>query len=155
MDNTISRFGCQLEIHNVDGGVLRQLCELLEISKTRTTAYRPASNEQVERYNRLRLLGQILRCYINKQQRNWNIHLHQLTGAIRTTENRQTGFSPNSIVFGREVTQPVDLMLGLAGTEGDGNGQLVTEYVKNLAQNLQEIHALARMSIGMAQHRQK
>jgi len=58
MDRTISRFGCLLELHtdqgrNVDENIMRQLCSLLEISKTRTTAYHPASYGQVEWYNRL------------------------------------------------------------------------------------------------------
>ncbi|VDI36547.1 Hypothetical predicted protein, partial [Mytilus galloprovincialis] len=51
MDSTISRFGCPMELHtdqgkNVDGRVIRQLCDLLEVSKTRTSAYHPASNGQ-------------------------------------------------------------------------------------------------------------
>ncbi|CAG2193490.1 unnamed protein product [Mytilus edulis] len=52
VDGFISRFGCPLEVHtdqgkNVDGNLMWNLCELLEISKTRTTAYHPASNGQV------------------------------------------------------------------------------------------------------------
>lgn len=69
MDNTLSRFGCPLELHwdqgkNVDGHLIRQLCNLLEISKTRTTAYHPTSHGQVERYNRSIL--QIIHCFFKK-----------------------------------------------------------------------------------------
>ncbi|CAC5419026.1 unnamed protein product [Mytilus coruscus] len=92
MDSTISRFGCPLEIHtdqgkNIDGNVIRQLCELLEITNTRTTAYHPASNGQVERY--IRTLAQMIRCFTQKRQDSWDVHLQQLTGAIRAIENRQ------------------------------------------------------------------
>ena len=38
---------------NMDGNLVRQLCDLLEIRKTRTTPYHPSSNGQVERYNRV------------------------------------------------------------------------------------------------------
>ncbi|CAC5379690.1 unnamed protein product [Mytilus coruscus] len=105
MDSTIARFGCPLDIHtdqgkNIDGNVIRQLCELLEITKTRTTAFQPASNGQVELYNRT--LAQMIRCFNKKRQDSWDVHLQQLTGAIRATENRQTGFTPNFMVFGRE-----------------------------------------------------
>ncbi|CAC5415384.1 unnamed protein product [Mytilus coruscus] len=108
MDSTISRFGCPLEIHtdqgkNIDGNVI-----LLEITKTRTTAYHPASNGQVERYNRT--LAQMIRCFTKKRQDSWDVHLQQLTGAIRATENRQTGFTPNFMVFGKENMQPIDLV---------------------------------------------
>jgi transposase InsO family protein len=114
LDSTISRFGCLLELHsdqgkNVDGYLIRQLCNLLEISKTRTTAYHPASNGQVERYNRLIL--QIICCFLTKTQNKWDVHLQQLAGAIRSTENRQTGETPNVLLFGREVSQPLDLLL--------------------------------------------
>ena len=51
-----SGFGCPLEIHtdqgsNFDGKLFSSVCELLEVTKTRTTPYRPCSNGQVERYN--------------------------------------------------------------------------------------------------------
>jgi len=97
----ISRFGCPLELHsdqgkNVDGNLIRQLCNLLEISKTRTTAYHPASNGQVERYNRLIL--QFICCFLKKTQNKWDVHLQQLAGVIRSTDNRQTGQTPNFLV---------------------------------------------------------
>lgn len=43
MYSTIARFECPLELHtdqgrNMDGNIMRQLCSLLDISKTRTTA---------------------------------------------------------------------------------------------------------------------
>ena len=37
--------------------------------------------------------------------------------AIRSTVNRQTGFTPNFLMLGREVLQPIDLMLNPGGEE--------------------------------------
>ena len=37
--------------------------------------------------------------------------------AIRSTDNRQTGFTPNFLMLGREVLQPIDLMLNPGGEE--------------------------------------
>ena len=53
----ISRFGCPLEIHsdqgsNFDSALFKSVCNLLEITKTHTTPYRPSANGQMERYNR-------------------------------------------------------------------------------------------------------
>ncbi|VDI11720.1 Hypothetical predicted protein [Mytilus galloprovincialis] len=156
MDSTISRFGCPMELHtdqgkNVDGRVIRQLCDLLEVSKTRTSAYHPASNGQVERYNRI--ITQLIRCFLKKNQNRWDIHLQQLAGAIRATENRQTGFTPNFMVFGREVNQPIDLVLGQIKERFPD--QDICKYVQSLRNSLKDAHDIARDNLKSAQKRQK
>lgn len=119
VDNFVARFGCPLEIHtdqgeNMDGNLIRQICKLLDINKAQTTPYHPSSNGQVERFNSLIL--QTVRCFIKKQQNKWDEYLQLLAGAIRATPSRQTGFSPNFLMFGREVTQPIDLTFGILYT---------------------------------------
>ena len=156
VDGYIARHGCPVEIHTdqgrqFEGGLFAAVCDLLEISKTRTTPYRPCSNGQVERYNRTLL--QMIRCHIRGQQDTWDEHLQQLAGAVRATVNRQTGFSANMMMLGREVLQPIDLMLGTA--ERSARFQDSATYVKNLRTNLQTVHALAREHLQTAQVRQK
>ena len=65
VDVFISSLGCPVEIHtdqgkNFDAKLFATVCDLLQITKTRTTPYRPCSNGQVERYNRTLL--QLIRC---------------------------------------------------------------------------------------------
>ena len=116
----IGRFGFPLELHsdqgrNFESRMLKEVCDLLKIVKTRTTSYRPSENGQVERMNRAIL--QILRVFIQDQQEDWDIHLATVCMAIRSTVNRQTGFTPNFLMLGREVLQPIDLMLNPGGEE--------------------------------------
>ena len=100
----IRRFGCPLELHsdqgcNFESRMFKEVCDLLKIVKTRTTPYRPSANGQVERMNRTIL--QILRCLIQGQQEYWDLHLATVGMAIRSTVNRQTGFTPDFMMLGR------------------------------------------------------
>ena len=154
-DGFVSRFGCPLEIHtdqgkkNFDGKLFASVCELMQITKTRTTPYRPCSNGQVERYNRTLL--QIIRCFLSGNQQTWDKYLQQLAGAIRSTVNRSTGFTPNMMMLGREVFLPDSLQFGLevpvAGSK--------SEYVAKLRSILTKVHNLARESLATAQMHQK
>ena len=98
-----------MEGRNFESRMFKEVCDLLKIVKTRTTPYRPSANSQVERMNRTIL--QILRCFIQGQQEYWDLHLATVGMAIRSTVKRQTGFTPNFLMLGREVLQPIDLML--------------------------------------------
>ena len=155
VDGFFSRFGCPFDLHsdqgkNLDGNLMRALCDLLQITKTRTTPYRPCSNGQVERNNRTLL--QAIKCFLKGKQQNWDCHLQQLAGAIRATVNRQTGFTPNLMMLGREVNQPIDILLGTITEQGKRE---IPDYVKSLAESLQEVHRIARDNLRMAQRRQK
>ena len=151
----IARFGCPLYLHsdqgkNVDGKLVRAICDLLEITKTRTTPYRPCANGQVERYNRLLL--QMIRCCIQGSNKNWDKYLPQLAAAIRAMPNRSTGFSANLMMFGREVFGPRDLVFRLFDPETEQNQP---EYVKQLQEILTKVHQVARDHLKVAQDRQK
>ena len=55
----VARYGAPCSVHtdqgrNLDGNLFRDVCSLLGVQKTRTTAYHPAGNGLVERLNPLR-----------------------------------------------------------------------------------------------------
>ena len=151
IDHFFSRFGCPLQIHsdqgtNFESTLFQNLCERLGIHKTRTTAYRPSCNGQVERFNRT--LMDALRCYVSKSPANWDEYLPQLAGALRSAVNRSTGYTPNMLMLGREVVQPLDLvypskMLGLP-VDPD-------TYVSQLVQNTRLAHQIAREKLKSSQ----
>ena len=156
VEGFIARFGCPLQIHtdqgrNFTGNLFTQVCQLLQIVKTRTTPYHPASNAQVERFNKMLL--QIIRAYLKGNQRTWDENLQLLAGAIRASVNRTTGFTANRMMLGREVLEPIDLMLGTV----DQHLQQETpvEYVKKLEERLKRVHKQARDTLLSAQRRQK
>ena len=108
-------FGCQLEIHtdqwrNFESELFKEMCELLEIGKTRTTSYRPSANGQVERYNRS--IAQIIRCCIGDRQERWDDFVGIAVGVIRATVYRSTGFTPNRMMLEGVLLGPILRMAG-------------------------------------------
>ena len=151
----VNRLGCPLELHsdqgrNFESHFFKRLCDMLEIAKTRTTPYRPSANGQVERMNRTIL--QILRCFIRGEQTDWDLHLGTVGMAIRATVNRQTGFTPNFLMLGREVMQPIDLMF-------HANDRQATHpprsYIERHCEAMRTAHQIARENLQQSQKRQK
>ena len=156
VEGFIARFGCPLQIHtdqgrNFTGNLFTQVCQLLQIVKTRTTPYHPALNAQVERFNKTSL--QIIRAYLKGNQRTWDENLQLLAGAIRASVNRMTGFTANRMMLGREVLEPTDLMLGTV--DQHLRQETPVEYVKKLEDRLKRVHKQARDTLLSAQRRQK
>ena len=154
INNFISRFGCPAFIHSDQGSnftssLFLAICDLLEIAKTRTTPYRPCSNGQVERYNRTLLA--MMRCYLKNGVTDWDKDLSLLTASIRAIPNRQTGFSPNIMMFGREVAQPLNLVFGNVNVERKEEPQ----FLHDLRDRLQRVHHQARENIRASQQYQQ
>jgi len=156
VEEFVSRLGCPLQIHTDQGSnfqseLFDEVCKLLQITRTRTTPYRPRSNGQVERYNRTIL--QIVRCLKEANCFEWDEWLGQIGAAIRATVNRTIGYTPNMMMMGREVNLPIDIMI--ADTQPSSEPPIPSVYVKDLRKKMMLIHQQARESMQSAQHRQK
>ena len=152
----ISKFGVPLELHsdqgrNFESELFTNVCQLLQVTKTRTTPYHPSSNGQVEGFNRTLL--QMIRCYVDQCQRNWDKHLPLLTAAYRRTPHARTGFSPNRMMLGREVLWPEDLQLQTTTEQDIFPSE--TSYVDQLVDHLDRTHTVARQALRKSQVHQK
>ena len=110
---------------------------MLQIVKYRTTPYRPQTNGQAERQNRS--FVQAIRCFVNKKQDNWDEHLPQIAAALRSSVNRLTGFTPNMLMFGREIVLPAELIY-----HGGKNNEPNENYLAELRDDIQFAHDTAR-----------
>ena len=91
VEEFVARFGAPLEIHTDQGrnfqrDMFRAVCKLRGVTQTRTTPYHPASNGQVERFNRSLL--QMIRCYTEKDRNIWDEQLSLLLAAYRSTPHQ-------------------------------------------------------------------
>ncbi|KAL8614663.1 hypothetical protein ACOMHN_051115 [Nucella lapillus] len=103
----------------------------------------------VERYNRT--LMDAIRCFLKKAHNRWDEQVQQIAGAIRSSVNRTTGFTPNMLMLGREVNTPGHLMFPLPGQRAADEA----DYASCLVKNLQEAHTVAREHLKTSLRRMK
>jgi hypothetical protein len=157
MTQYISIFGAPCQIHtdqgrNFESQLFKELCKLMGTEKTRTTPYRPQSDGLVERFNRT--LQQMLKAYVNDNRDDWDDHLPYVIMAYRATVHESTGCSPNLMMLGRELSMPIDLVMGPPPCPSESY-RCPVEYVEWLRQALCGAHQHARQHLQQSTSRQK
>ena len=151
----ISIFGVPLQLHtdlgsNFESKVFQEVCKLMGIDKTRTTVRRPQSDGMVERANRS--IQNMISSYISDSQNDWDEHIPLLMMAYRSSVHESTGVSPAMMMFGRELTLPVDMTLGRPIRD---DRLCATEHAYQLEQRLLEIHDFARKHLNISSESMK
>ena len=86
------------------------LCELFQVKRHHTSSYHPQTNATVERANST--LAKTLTAYVDENQTNWSHLLPSVMMAFRSTPaTESTQFSPFHLLFGKEMTLPIDTEL--------------------------------------------
>ena len=158
VDDVISMFGMPLAILTDRGGefeghLMKELCSLLQIEKLRTTAFKPSTNGQIERFHRG--LNGLLAKVIGPAQRDWHLWLPFVMSAYRATRHNATNYSPNFLMFGREFRAPLDLAFG-PPDEDEGLGpQLYDGFVCKTGELMRKSYALVREHLKTAALRSK
>jgi hypothetical protein len=150
VDRIISIFGIPLSIHtdqgaNFESGLFQELCKLLGITKTRTTPLRPQSDGMVERANRT--IQSMLTAFVSENQSDWDEHIYLLMLAYRSSEHESTGVSPYQMLFAKQPTLPIELILGKPSPD---DISVDSEYVDTLRQKLEKIHEFARANLNIS-----
>ena len=132
-DSFFVHYGFPARLHsdkaqNFESKVIRQLCKIGGLKKTRTTPYHPMGNGQVERFNQTLL--QMLGTLENSKKSDWKSYVQPLVHAYNATRHDTTGFSPFYLMFGRHPRLAVDAFLGIQPNTETGASQ--TEYAKKL-----------------------
>ena len=123
---------------NVDGEVIHEFCEYFGIEKRRSSAYHSAGNGFAER--NIRSIREILRSALLESklhQTKWRKLLPSLVFALNCSISRATKCVPYTVVFGREPTLPVDVLLGSRFANKDVVSP--SEYVQELEISLKSV----------------
>ena len=91
--------------------LLRELAAFLGIRQKFSCPYVARSHGIIERVQLT--LQKSLGFYLEHYQDNWDIPLQAVAHAINSTPNKSTGFSPNLLMFGREVGKVVDGVISM------------------------------------------
>lgn len=157
VDRVFSYMGMPIQIltdrgSNFESQLFEELLTRLHIDHVRTTAYKPSTNGQVERFHRT--LNSILGKVVAENQRDWDVHLPYAVAAYRATIHESTGYSPNFLMFGHEVRPPLDVIMGLPVTSSTP-GIAVHEFVDEKLDHMRAAYGAVRESLKKAAERQK
>lgn len=119
-DNFIVHYGFPGRLHsdqgrNFESSVIKELCKLAGVEKSRTTPYHPMGNGMVERFNQtlLKMLGTLE----EDKKADWKSYVAPLVHAYNATRHDSTGYSPYFLMFGRHPRLAVDAYLGLSSED--------------------------------------
>ncbi|CAG2254580.1 unnamed protein product [Mytilus edulis] len=95
---------------NFMSNILKEVCNIFEIKKMRTSSYRPQTNSTCERNNKT--IAEKLRTYIAANQLDWPDKLSSIAHAMNTSVcTESTRYTPYYMVFSRECRTPIDTVL--------------------------------------------
>lgn len=154
-DNFIIHYGFPEKLHSDQGPdfesrLIKELCQIAGIRKTRTTPYHPRGNP-VERFNRtlLDMLGTLG----SQEKSHWKDFVKPLVHAYNCTRSEVTGFTPYELMFGRQPRLPVDLAFGLPVKEQRHKSH--SQYVQDLKSRLEQSYKVATRTAAKVAERNK
>ena len=155
VEKVFCRMGTPLSILSdrggeVDGQVIREVCQLLHIDKLRTSSYHPACNAQIVRQHRT--LNTILGQVVSNHQTDWDEMLPYVAAALRASPSESTGYSANCLMFGREVNTPADIVYGVVEPQAETR---YDDFVESVRDRMREAYDVARENLHTAASRNK
>ena len=149
-DKWIARWGAPEQLHsdrgsNFESLIVAELCRTCNILKSRTTAYHPEGNGQVERTNRS--LKTLLQAFTTQYDtRAWDLALPRCLLAYRSTIHSSTAHTPFHMMTGREMRLPSDLTIPTIPP-----GPLTaTDFAWQIQRDVRHSHDLARQHLKAA-----
>ncbi|XP_046396230.1 uncharacterized protein LOC124163401 [Ischnura elegans] len=138
----ILRFGVPVKVLTDQGAnymsdFFKKVCELMKISRLRSSPYHPESNGKVERVHRT--IAGILSHYVNDKNSDWDTWVPYAVLCYNTKIHRSTGFSPHEIVFGHVMRSPFEYFEPTLG-------QFDNKYLQGLKEKLETLRSRCKIN---------
>ncbi|KZS00381.1 Uncharacterized protein APZ42_003319 [Daphnia magna] len=86
---------------------MKDICSLLNIKQTRTTAYHPATDGMVERFNRT--MGDMLASALANDKHIWDEYLPYIMHIYNSSVHASTNETPHYLLFGQDPIESDDI----------------------------------------------
>ena len=157
LNEFITHYGFPRRIHidqgaNFESNVIKELCLLSDMLKSRNTPFHPQGNGITERFNRtlLNMLGTL----DLELKHNWKAAVDPLVHAYNFTKHESTYYSLYMLMFGRQPRLTVDVVLGLT-KEGTDKVGSYGKNIQSLKDNTSPAYSVATAKTRQSQQRQK
>ena len=121
--------------------LVKELCDIAQVQKLRTSPYRPETNGQCERFNQT--LISMLGTLPTHEKSKWREWISTLVHAYNCTVSSSTGFSPYFLMYGRYPRLPIDIEFGVTQPNWTTPSQKI--YAEKLRQRLKWAYETARV----------
>ena len=140
MFQVFSDYGIPNELLTDQGSVFtskltKAMCTEFGIGKIQTSPYHPQSDGALERWHAC-LKGMLKRSQVNLKK--WDVELKYLLFAYRCTPHCVTGFAPFTLMYGRDVRGPLEL-LSNSWLEGDSESVDVYDWLVSVKAKMKEM----------------
>ncbi|UYV65069.1 hypothetical protein LAZ67_3003037, partial [Cordylochernes scorpioides] len=152
LEDVVLKHGAPREIITDRGRVFQsklisELTGLCSSAQRFTTAYHPQTNGLTERLNKT--LADMMSMYVDVEQKEWDVILPFITFAYNTAKQDTTGYTPFSLIHGREAETTLDTLFPLLKDEDQ------EDYNREIVTRAEETRQLARLHTLRAQEGNK
>lgn len=153
--DVFSKFGIPREVQtdrgsNFIGDMFDQAMEKLEVKHIVSSVYHPQSQGCLERFRQTLKGINTKSCMLNR--RDWDESI-QVSRHVRHSYRSPLGSSPFELMLARNPREPLSILN--EEWQDVGETRTIFEYVMNLRYRLQQVYAIAREHLGVAQEEMK
>ena len=155
-NNFILYYGIPTKLHsdqgaNFESDIIKELCNIMGMTKTRTSVYHAMGNGCTERYNRtlLNMLGTLEQ----SKKADWKRYVPSLVYAYNCTRHESTKVSPFKLMFGRRPKLPIDSVFETA--MDSSSNRTTVEYLEDLKNRLKTTQELVKQHSDKPRLKQK